>query len=351
VGGGTAIFVPDSITINRGDTVEWVWGPGTFAHSVTSGTSDGTTDGLFESGAHAPPFTFSFTFPNAGTFPYFCRPHLKMGMTGVVNVNASPGPSTSQPLNISTRLRVQTGENVMIGGFIITGNAPKKVIIRAIGPSLAAVGLSDLLADPTLELRGSDGALISGNDNWKDSQRVQIEATGLSPHNDSESAILVTLAPGSYTAIVSGKGGSTGVGIVEAYDLDAAASSLLANISTRGFVQGGNNVMIGGFILGNGTNPANLIVRAIGPSLTQFGITGAISDPTLELRDANGALVRGNDNWKTDQQSEIQATGLQPGNDLEAAVFATLSPAAYTAIVSGKNGGTGVGIVELYRLP
>lgn len=350
VGGGAPSFSPNSVTIQPGDTVQWVWNNDRgYTPSVTSG-SDGQADGLFDSGFHTRPFTFSFTFPNAGTFPYFSKVYYSQGMTGTVTVSAS-SPPASQPLNISTRTRVQTGENVMIGGFIITGNAPKKVIIRAIGPSITQVSAGDLLADPVLELRGSSGSLITSNDNWKDTQQADIQATGIPPQNDLESAIVATLTPGGYTAIVKGKGGATGVGLVEVYDLDQPADSKLANISTRGFVQTGSNVMIGGFILGNGSSPANVIIRALGPSLTQANVAGAMADPTLELRDANGALVRSNDNWKDSQQAEIQASGIPPQNDLESAIVATLSPAAYTAIVSGKGGTTGVGLVEVYRLP
>ena len=262
----------------------------------------------------------------------------------------SPGPGPSQPLNISTRLRVETGQNVMIGGFIVNGNDPKKVILRAIGPSLAGFGVVDPLADPVLELHGSDGSLITTNDNWKNTQQAEIEATGLQPQNDLEAAIVMTLDPGSYTAIVSGKGDSTGVGLVEVYDLDQAVDSILANISTRGFVQTDDNVMIGGFILGGGDDGAQVLVRAIGPSLTQFGVTGALADPTLELHNADGDLAGSNDNWKSLQQAEIEATGLAPQDDAESALLAELAPGSYTAIVAGRDGSVGVGLVEIYDL-
>ena len=245
---------------------------------------------------------------------------------------------------------METGENVMIGGFIVTGNDPKKVILRAIGPSLAGFGILDPLADPVLELHGSDGSLITTNDNWKDTQQSEIEATGLQPQNDLEAAIVRTLDPGSYTAIVSGNGGTTGVGLVEVYDLDQAVDSILANISTRGFVQTGDNVMIGGFILGGGDDGAEVLIRAIGPSLTQFGVTGALADPTLELHNANGDLAGSNDNWKSLQQAEIEATGLAPQDDAESALVAELAPGSYTAIVAGRDGSVGVGLVEVYAL-
>jgi hypothetical protein len=280
---------------------------------------------------------------------------VQAGPIGSFTVNVTgtppPTPTPSQPLNISTRMEVKTGDQVLIGGFIITGNDPKEVILRAIGPSLAPFGISDPLADPVLELHGSDGSLITMNDNWKDTQQSEIEASGLQPQNDLESAIIATLDPGTYTAIVSGKDGQAGVGLVEGYDLDQAADSQLANISTRGFVETGTNVMIGGFILGGEAGNANVLVRALGPSLTPLGVTGALADPTLELHDANGALIGSNDNWKDAQQSEIEATGLQPSNDLEAAIFETLAPGAYTAIVAGNGELTGVALVEVYRLP
>jgi plastocyanin len=358
VGNGSPSFSPEDVTIHAGDTVQWNWGEQT--HSVTSG-SNGVADGLFDTGNHPSPFTFSFTFTNPGKYDYFCRIHYAMAMTGIVRVVQGTAPA-AQPLNISTRLRVQTGENVMIGGFIITGTAPKKVIIRAIGPSLAGAGVQEFLADPTLELHDANSTLAT-NDDWKTrsdgtSQQAEVEATTVPPKNDSESATVRTLPANNtaYTVIVSGKNGGTGVGVVEVYDLDQPADSRLANISTRGLVQTGANVMIGGFILGGGSANMNVIVRAIGPSLTAAGISGALADPTLELRDGNGALLRSNNNWKTrsdgsSQQAEIEATGVAPKNDLEAAIAASLPPGTFTAIVAGNNNTTGVGVVEVYRLP
>ncbi len=280
---------------------------------------------------------------------------VQPGVIGSFTVNVTgtppPTPTPSQPLNISTRMEVGTNDQVLIGGFIITGNDPKQVVLRAIGPSLAAFGISNPLPDPVLELHGADGSLITTNDNWKDTQQSEIEASGFQPSNDLESAIVTTLDPGTYTAIVSGKNGTTGVGLVEGYDLDTAADSQLGNISTRGFVETGTNVMIGGFILGGADGNANVLLRALGPSLTPLGVSGALADPTLELHDGNGVLIQSNDNWKDAQQTEIEATGLQPSNDLESALFETLAPGAYTAIVAGKNDTAGVGLVEVYRLP
>ena len=254
-----------------------------------------------------------------------------------------------QLLNISTRLRVQTGENVLIGGFIITGTDPKRVIIRGIGPSLSGVGPT--LLDPTLELyQGS--TTLSTNDNWKEHQ-AEIEATTIQPTNDLESAIVMTLVPGAYTAILADKNGANGVGVVEVYDLTTATNSQLANISSRGFVDTGDNVMIGGLIVGGGTGPgsARVLVRALGPSLNNSGIQEALPDTTLELHSENGATIASNDNWKDTQQADIEATTIPPANNLESAIVSTLAPGNYTAVVRGKGNATGVGLVEVYNLP
>jgi parallel beta-helix repeat protein len=269
--------------------------------------------------------------------------------------NTSEFAPIGQLANISTRLRVQTDENVVICGFILTGTDPKRVLIRGIGPSLAAF-LPDFLTDPTIELHGPASFVTVTNDNWKtrpggSSQQAEIEATGLQPTNDLESALVQSLPANNaaYTAILRGQSNTTGIGLIEAYDLDGAAVSKLANISTRGFVQAGDGVLIGGFITGNG--PAKVIIRAIGPSLAAFGVAGALADPTLELHDGDGALLASNDNWRDDfQQEEIIATAMQPANDLESAIVVTLTPGAYTAIVAGTNSTTGVGLVEVYNI-
>jgi hypothetical protein len=267
---------------------------------------------------------------------------------------AAPSPSPAQALNISTRLRVETGDRVIIGGFIITGNVPKKVAIRGVGPSLANSGLSDVLADPTLELYDSDSFLMR-NDDWQDdpAQAAQLTALGLALQNTKESGLVVTLPPGRYTVLVAGKNQTSGIGLVEIYDADPASASQLANISTRGFVRTGDNIMIGGFILGNGTGSANIIVRALGPSLSHFMLPEFVADPTLELRDANGALLVANDNWQDDPASAAQlvAYGLQPTHAAESGIFASLAPGAFTAIVSGKNGDVGTALVEVYKVP
>jgi len=267
-------------------------------------------------------------------------------------VGATPTPTpTPTGDNISTRGRVETGDNVVIGGFIITGNAPRKMIIRAIGPSLVASGITDPLADPTLELHASGGSLIMANDNWRDTQQAEIEATGIPPQNDLESAIVLTLPPGSYTAIIRGRDQGIGVALLEIYDLDPSIDSKVANISTRAFVRTGDNVLIGGFMLGGGSDQ-RVIVRAIGPSLARAGLNNLLADPTLELRDTNGVLLSSNDDWKVPDAPahEIKIAGLAPTDDRESALIATLAPGPYTAIVAGKNGGIGIGLVEIYNL-
>ena len=282
-------------------------------------------------------------------------PHATPTPHGTEPPHASPTPRVAvQPLNISTRLRVEAGENVAIGGFMLTGNSPKRIAVRAIGPSLQATGfMGSALVDPTLELRGPDNSVIATNDNWGDNTAwaQELEAVGLAPTYDFESAIVATLSPGAYTAIMSGRNGSTGMGLVEVYDLDAAGDGWLTNISTRGLVRTGNDVVIGGFILGGDTGQASVLLRAIGPSLNSAGIANALANPTLELRDSNGLLLQYNDNWKDSQQAAIEATGIPPENDLEAAILATLLPGSYTAIAAGKDGSMGVGLIEVYNLP
>ena len=249
--------------------------------------------------------------------------------------------------NISTRLRVETGDNVLIGGFIITGNEPKQVILRALGPSLASRGIAGGLQDPTLELVQGDTSLRF-NDDWKDSQQAEIEASTIPPGNEAEAAIVATLDPGAYTAVMRGKNNSTGVGLVEIYDISRTSDSKLANIATRGLVQIDENVMIAGMIVTSGSaSPQKVIVRAIGPSLT---VSGKMTDPTLDLVDGNGTVLRSNDDWRTSQEAEIQASGVPPLDNAESAIVETLAPGNYTAIVRGAGGSTGVAVVEIYAL-
>jgi hypothetical protein len=262
---------------------------------------------------------------------------------------AAPVPASQ---NLSTRMRVLTGDNIGIGGFIITGNVPKHVIIRAIGPSLTSFGFTaaEVLADPMLEVRGPGAFGSIKNDNWRDSQEAQIKADGLAPTNDLESAIDATLPPGNYTALVSGKGNTIGLALVEVYDLDIPESSRLANLSTRAFVSTGNNVVIAGFIIGSNNPNDSVVIRGLGPSLTGAGVANVLADPTLELRDNNGNLLIADNDWQDDptQAATITAAGLAPSDPKESAIAATLQPGMYTAILSGVNNGTGVGVVEVY---
>ena len=351
---GTMAFSPNSVQINQGDTVQWVWqyyypGYGYYpmSHSVTSGTPSQPTN-LFNSGIHAYPYNFQVTFPNAGSFPYFCKVH-GTAMKGTVEVRAA-SPASSTLGNISTRLPVQTGDDVLIGGFIVTGTQPKKVIVRGIGPSLS---FSGVLADPVLELHDGSGQLLESNDNWIDSANKQaiIDST-IPPANNLESAIVRTLPAGGagYTAILRGVNNGTGIGVVEVYDLDHTVDSKLANISTRGLVQTGDNVLIAGVIV-VGQTSQKVIVRAIGPSLT---VPGKMADPTLELHDSNGALLEANDNWgdSPNKQAIIDST-IPPSDSLESAIVRVLpaKKASYTAIVRGVNNSTGIAVIEVYQLP
>jgi uncharacterized protein YggT (Ycf19 family) len=301
-----------------------------------------------------------------------------VGTITVVNASPTPNPTptpapsaTPTPAsilaNISTRSFVQTADNVMIGGFIVQGSQPKRVIIRAIGPELTQFGVPGVLANPTLELHDGSGALIGFNDDWQStviggvitSDQVQdILSSGHAPTDMRESAIIADLPAGNYTAIIRGVSSTTGVALVEVYDLSPAADSILANISTRTFVQTNDNVMIGGFIV-QGTQPKMVVIRAIGPELTQFGVPNVLANPTLELHDGAGALIGANDNWQTtiiggiimhDQVQDILDSGRAPTDPNESAIIANLPAGNYTAIVRGVSNTTGVALVEVYDL-
>jgi plastocyanin len=376
---GNLVFSPSSVTIHPGDQVRWTFSSS--GHSTTSG-SPGMPNGIWDSGLRSQGATFTRTFNSAGTFPYYCTPHGGCcAMVGTVTVvNASPTPSpTPMPTptpsatptpklgNISTRSFVQTDDNVMIGGFIVEGTQPKRVIIRAIGPELAQFGVPNVLANPTLELHDGGGALIATNDNWQTTiigdiitqdQVQEILNSGRAPTDPRESAIIANLPAGNYTAIVRGVSSTTGVALVEVYDLSPDADSILGNISTRSFVQTDDNVMIGGFIV-QGSQPKMVIVRAIGPELTQFGVPNVLANPTLELHNGTGALIASNDNWQTtiiggiithDQVQEILNSGLAPTDPRESAIIASLPAGNYTAIVRGLSSTTGVALVEVYDL-
>jgi hypothetical protein len=287
----------------------------------------------------------------------------------VAATNTSPPTPLPQLTNISTRALVETGDNVVIGGFIVQGSAPNRVIIRAIGPELTQHGVPDALHNPTLELHDGTGALIASNDNWvttiiggiiTQNQVRDIMDSGHAPTNGLESAIIADLPPGNYTAIVRGVNDTTGVGLVEVYDLNpgTASSPILRNISSRSLVLDGDHVMIGGFIV-QGSGPKRVIVRAIGPELTRYGVQNVLTDPTLELHNGRGAVIASNDNWQTtviggiitrDQVMDIQNSGHAPTQPSESAIIADLPPGRYTAIVRGKNIIVGVALVEVYDL-
>ena len=294
----------------------------------------------------APTPTPTVTPPAATPTP---TPTLTPAPTPTLTPTPTPTPTT-HAINLSTRMRVETGDRVGIGGFIITGSGPKHVLIRAIGPSLTRYGIVDVLADPVLELHGPGAFATITNDNWRDTQETQIAATGIPPTNDFESAIDATLAPGAYTALVKGKNNTTGVALIEVYDLNQNAPSRLANLSTRAFVSTGNDIVIAGFFLSDGNGSDRIIVRGIGPSLSGLGLSSVLADPTLEVRNSNGSLVLTNNDWRDNpaQAAELTAAGLAPTNNLEAAIAATLPPDLYTALLAGLNNGTGIGVVEVY---
>ena len=308
----------------------------------------------------SPTLSPSPTIPPSPTPPASPTPTPTPSVTPPATPPPTPTPSASpasQPVNLSTRMRVQTGENVGIGGVIITGSAPKHVLVRAIGPSLSQFGVPNPLPDPVLELHGPAGFTTVTNNNWADdpAQALLIVASGLAPTNNLESAIDATLNPGAYTAVVApnpGSSGQAGVALIEIYDLSQAVLSKLGNISTRAFVSTGDNVVIAGFTLGNNSGLTRIVIRGIGPSLIAFGVANALTNPTLELRDANAALLFSNDDWQSDpaQAAELTAAGLAPADPVESAMVRTLGPGQYTAILAGGNNTSGVGVVEVYDL-
>jgi len=281
----------------------------------------------------------------------YALPHIggAIGRPGLTDIFVIPDTIF---LNNSTRLIVGTGDNVMIGGFIIGGPGPKKVLLRGLGPSLNVNGtpLPGRLQDTVIELHKADGTLLASNDDWKSTQRGSIEASGAPPKDDRESAIVASLDSGNYTVVLSGKGGATGIGLVEVYDLDRAAAPRILNLSTRGNVQTGDNVMIGGIITG-GADKAHVIFRGIGPSLKSNGspIAGRLQDPMLEIHDVDGNKIAENDDWKDTQQTEVMQTGIAPTDDRESAFVGDFAAGHYTAILRGKNG-TGIGLVEAFKL-
>jgi hypothetical protein len=365
------------------DVQSWISNPATnfgwfiLVNEVDSGTAQrfntrentGDTPQLTVTYQVSSPTPTPSTTPHAPTPTPTPTPHTPTPTPSPSPTPATPTPTpTATPTptptptvtpgtlgNISTRLRVLSGDNALIGGLIASGTAGKRVIIRAIGPSLSGFGVPGALANPTLDLfQGS--TLLFSNDDWNNStQQAEIAASGLAPGNTAESAIIWTLTPGqNYTAVVRGINDTTGIGVVDAFDLDQAAASKLGNISTRGFVDVDDNVMIAGLIAGPGNGTSlKILARALGPTLSDFGVAGALANPTLDLANSSGTVIRSNDNWKDDpqQRAQIEAAGLAPAHDEEAALVEIVAPGAYTAVVRGSGRTTGVGLVEVYNIP
>jgi hypothetical protein len=311
---------------------------------------------MYVNGAPIGTVTLGNLVPTPITITAGCTASVNFRIDGSGSTSGNCGGTATagtRLINLSTRGSVQGSSNPMIGGFVVSGASPKTVVITAKGPSLIPYGIANALANPTLTLvRSSDQAVLATNDDWGSAANAaQIQASGFAPSNALESAIYATLAPGAYTAIVSGAGGTTGVGLVEAYEVDHPEVPFI-NVSTRGQVGTGTDVMIGGFVI-QGSAPQTLVVRALGPSLAAYGIANPLANPTVTLvRSSDQAVMATNDNWgSASNAAQLQASGFAPSNALESAILITLNPGAYTAIVSGSGGGTGVGIVEVYATP
>jgi CSLREA domain-containing protein len=334
---------------------------------TNAASSDGTDIGAYEAqSAPTSPTPTPTATPTAtpvatatATATPAATPTATATATATATPTATPTPTPGLVGNVSTRLPVGTGDNALIEGFIVQGPAGsvKKILVRAIGPSLIPFGVADAVANPTLEIFDANNTKIASNDNWKTTQQggiitgdqfAEINGSGVAPSNDLESAIVANLTPGSYTAVVRGANNGVGTGVVDAFDLSAASTAKLANVATRGLIQPGDKLMIGGFIVQNGS--VRVVVSALGPSLAAFGITNALPDTTLQLRDQNGVIVRENDDWMSDQKADLEATGLQPTNNLEAALVQTIPPGQYTAQVRGKPEATGTGVVQVFFL-
>jgi uncharacterized delta-60 repeat protein len=305
-------------------------------------------------------YSFVFKPPAPGSYALVIVATAKSGVTTSSDVIAVTADTPSRIVNVSTRMFTDIGDNALIGGVIVAGADSKKIVVRALGPSVGAAGIAGAMQNPTLELRNGNGVLFAQNDNWRnDSAATAIKSLGLQPSDDRESALLATVSPGNYTAVVRGANEESGVALVEVYDLDnLAVNAKLANISTRGQVLTADKVMIGGFVVAGGADK-KVIIRAIGPSLAAIGIQGALSNPTLELHAANGALIARNDDWQTtqiggiitaDQKNEVIASTIPPKEEHESAIVAHLKPGAYTAIVRGANDSAGIALVEIYDL-
>jgi autotransporter-associated beta strand protein len=372
-----SLTVGDNLTLNSNSVIELglgasgshsslnrTGGAWTFASNQSfaffnAGSLPGMYDNIITGLAGDPGGTafWTITTPGfVGTFTYDGAGNIDLVITAAPSPSPTPSPTpASQPINLSTRMQVQTGNDVGIAGFIISGTASKHLLLRAIGPSIPGSSFG-VLADPVLELHDPGTLTTITNDNWMDDpvQMAAILATGLAPTNNLESAIDTTLNPGSYTAVVRGKNNTSGIGLIEVYDLSHAVLAKLANISTRAFVgtRAANTIVIAGFILGNNSGNDRIVVRGLGPSLAALGVTNVLADPTLDLRDGNGALHVENNDWRDNpaQTAELKAAGLAPPNNLESGIAAALPPGHYTVLLSGLNNETGNGLVEVYDL-
>ena len=305
------------------------------------------------------PVTFGYNVPAGATFVIVVSEVTTNGGCSDYHLEISglpcptPTPGPAHALNMSTRVRVETGNNVAIGGFIITGSEAKNIAIRGVGPSLGASGVPDALADPFLELRSANGVLLEQNDNWQDDplQAARLSLLGLGLEDDVESGLTASLAPNAYTAVLSGRNGGSGVGLLEIYDTNNNVDSQLANISTRGSVLTGDNVIIGGFIL-SGIKQTQVALRGLGPSLAPFGLGPVLADPMLQLFDSNGTIIVANDNWQDDPAQATQLLDYGLGLPLirESGIFQMVSPGTFTVVLSGHEGGTGIGLIEVYNL-
>ena len=301
--------------------------------------------------------TVDTTSDPTSTSAVFCRDNTSIfwaangGLNSAYSYNLVTDPRL---INVSTRGRVETGANIMIGGFVIGGTAPKKVLVRAIGPSLASSGVPNVLADPVLYLFQGPNSIAS-NDNWQSGSAANtaaIQATGFAPGDPRESAILITLQPGAYTAQVLGAGGSSGAALVEVYDADTASAATIINISTRAKVQTGSDVTIAGFAVRGASK--RVLLRGLGPSLTALGVPGALQDPNLQLFNAAGTSIAFSNDWQDAggaNTGRIQATGRAPSDPRESAILITLDEGNYTCILTGVGSTTGVGLVEVYEVP
>jgi autotransporter-associated beta strand protein len=349
--GNVMVMTGTTLRLQTGDTNNYI--ADTAVLSVVTGSTvdlsfNGTPDtvsALFVDGLVQPAGLYGSASSGAP------NPLPEFTGSGTILTTTAPTPTPSvQATNLSTRLLVGTGNNVGIGGFIVTGGGPRHILLRGTGPSLSET-ITDALPDPSLQLRGPTGFQTLTNDNWRETQEAEIIATGRAPSNDLESAIVADLFPGAYTAILAGNVGTTGVGLLELFDVSINQNSRLANISTRANVGTADEIVIAGFILGGANDGEPIIVRGLGPSLSETGVS-ALPDPKLELRNEQGLLIASDDNWMDNptQAAIIQAAGLAPSNDLESAIAATVMPGAYTVLLSGVNDGTGVGLVEVYDL-